>query len=281
MAKTTLFLLCLLASFSFTFAQDWQLVWQDEFEQAGLPDSSRWSYDLGDGCPHLCGWGNNELQSYTDHSKNARVENGHLIIEAHKEQTHNSAFSSARLVSKGKGDWLNGRVEVRANLPRGKGTWAAIWMLPTTASYGIWPASGEIDIMEHVGFEADTVHGTIHSLAFNWLKGTDKSGSIYLPDAEQAFHVYAIEWSEEKIDFFVDNTLYFTFLHTGKGFEEWPFDQPFHLILNLAIGGNWGGQRGIAEGIWPQRMEIDYVRVYQKKEHAVDEYPADNAIDKK
>ena len=260
-------LILLLSLFSFLLpvvGQDWQLVWQDEFEESGLPDTSRWSYDLGDGCPRLCGWGNNEWQSYTNHQKNARVEGGHLIIEAHQEAIDSSTFSSARLVSKGKGDWLGGRMEIKAKLPSGKGTWPAIWMLPTEHRYGHWPACGEIDIMEHVGFEADSIHGTIHTKAYNWLAGTDKSATIHLADAEHAFHIYAIEWSQKKIDFFVDNSVYFSFENTGTGYKEWPFDQPFHLILNLAIGGNWGGQKGVATDVWPQRMEVDYVRVYQK-----------------
>lgn len=245
----------------------YELVWADEFEYEGLPDSTKWTYDVGDGCPDLCGWGNNELQYYTERRpENARVEGGHLIIEARRETYETRDYSSARLLTREKGDWKYGRFEIRANLPSGLGTWPAIWMLPTDWAYGGWPASGEIDIMEHVGYEPDTVYGTVHTEAFNHTLGTQKGGQIYLPDCEDSFHTYIIEWTPEKIDFFVGETLYHTFQHQGDGFEEWPFNRPFHLILNIAVGGNWGGKEGVAEDIWPQQMLVDYVRVYQLQE---------------
>lgn len=241
------------------------LVWSDEFETAGLPDSTRWSYDAGDGCPGLCGWGNNELQYYTvQRMENARVEDGRLIIEARREPFRGRNYTSARLVTKGKGDWRYGRMEVRAKLPSGRGTWPAIWMLPTAGAYGGWPASGEIDIMEHVGFVPDSIYGTVHTEAYNHVRGTHRSGAIAVADCESEFHLYAIEWSEEKIDFLIDDWRYFTFRREGSSFEAWPFDRRFHLLLNIAVGGNWGGQEGVDETIWPQRMEIDYVRVYQE-----------------
>jgi beta-glucanase (GH16 family) len=240
------------------------LVWADEFDYEGLPDSSRWGYDVGDGCPNICGWGNNELQYYTEgRLANARVEGGRLIIEAHREDFAGRQYTSARLVTKHKGDWKYGRIEVRAKLPSGRGTWPAIWMLPTAWAYGGWPASGEIDIMEHVGFEPDSVFGTVHTRAYNHIQRTQRGGGIYLPKAEHEFYLYAIEWDEEKIDFFVDEERYFSFANEGKGFEAWPFDQQFHLLLNIAVGGNWGGKHGVDEDIWPQRMEVEYVRVYQ------------------
>lgn len=248
---------------------DWNLVWSDEFEVDGLPDAEKWSYDIGDGCPNLCGWGNNELEYYTENNlENARIENGHLIIEAHKKQMNNSAYTSARLVSKSKGDWKYGKLEIRAKLPSGRGTWPAIWMLSTDWEYGGWPESGEIDIMEHVGFNRDTVFGTVHTKAYHHSIGTHKNGGIAKPDFEEKFHTFAIEWGEEKIDFFVDEEKYFTFENEHQTFNEWPFDKKFHLIMNLAVGGNWGGEKGIDDSIWPQRMEVDYVRVYQKEEFA-------------
>jgi beta-glucanase (GH16 family) len=241
------------------------LVWSDEFDVVGLPDSAKWGYDLGDGCPNLCGWGNTELEFYTaSRPENARVEGGHLIIEARRERMQTRDYTSARLVSRNKGDWLYGRIEVRAELPSGLGTWPAIWMLPTDWAYGGWPASGEIDIMEHVGFAPDTIYGSIHTAAFNHLKGTQSTNGIYVPDAEQAFHVYAVEWTPERIDFFVDSAKYHSFANQGSGPDAWPFDKRFHLILNLAVGGNWGAMKGVAEDIWPQRMTVDYVRVYQR-----------------
>jgi beta-glucanase (GH16 family) len=239
-------------------------VWSDEFDSAGTPDSIKWNYDLGDGCPNVCGWGNNETQYYTRDSKNVRVENGNLIIEAHKDSLGGKAYTSTRIVSKLKGDWLYGRIEVRAKLPKGKGTWPAIWMLSTDLKYGGWPASGEIDIMEHVGYDPGVIHGTIHTESYNHGQGTQKEGKITVEDCMDTFHVYAIDWTEDKMDFFVDNKLYHTITRDPKeDFKGWPFDQRFHLIMNIAVGGNWGGKEGINDSIWPQRMEVDYVRVYQ------------------
>lgn len=247
----------------------YELIWSDEFDGEGLPDSTKWSYDLGDGCPHVCGWGNNELQYYTNRLENNRIENGHLIIEAHKEDFETKGFTSARLVSKNKGDWTYGKFEIRANLPTGKGTWPAIWMLPTDWEYGGWPASGEIDIMEHVGYNPDTIFGTIHTEAFNHMNGTQKDKGIFLNDSEEAFHTYGVEWTADKIIWYIDDDVYYEVQNEGKSFKEWPFDKRFHLILNIAIGGNWGGKHGVDDTIFPQRMEIDFVRVYQKEEDLV------------
>lgn len=237
------------------------LVWSDEFDYTGLPDPARWSYDTGG---H--GWGNDELEYYTEKRlENARVENGNLIIEARKEDLGGRNYTSARLVTKEKGDWLYGRIEVRAKLPSGVGTWPAIWMLPTDWEYGGWPHSGEIDIMEHVGFNPNVIHGTVHTGAFNHMIGTQKGDTIRIDDAMDAFHVYAVEWTPEKIDFFVDKTRYFTFTNSGKGSAEWPFDKRFHLILNIAVGGSWGGQKGVDSTAFPTTMLVDYVRVYQTR----------------
>lgn len=244
----------------------YEKVWFDEFSYQGLPDPQRWTYDVGKGCPNNCGWGNNELQYYTgERLENARVEDGKLIIEAHREDFEDGQYTSARLVSKGKADWLYGRFEIRAKLPSGRGTWPAIWMLPSDWKYGGWPASGEIDIMEHVGYEPDTIYGTVHTEAFNHIIGTQRGNQLEVLDAEESFHVYQLEWTPHKIDFLIDDQLYHTFPNEGKNYAEWPFDQPFYLILNLAVGGNWGGTKGVDESIWPQRMEVDYVRVYQIK----------------
>jgi len=246
-------------------AADPVLVWSDEFDADGLPDESKWMYDVGGD-----GWGNNEQQFYTEgRLENARVEGGVLIIEAHKEQwlanpvfkSYND-YTSARLVSKGNGDWLYGRIEVRAKLPAGRGTWPAIWMLPTGNAYGGWPRSGEIDIMEHLGFDMGRIHGSLHSLAHNWVTETQPTCSVVIADVNTAFHDYAIDWSPTGISFLVDDSQYFSATNPGTGWEQWPYDQPFHLIMNLAVGGFLGGQEGIDPNIWPQRMEVDYVRVY-------------------
>jgi beta-glucanase (GH16 family) len=243
----------------------WRLVWSDEFNHNGLPDAKKWDYDVGG---H--GWGNKELQFYTARRKeNARVENGRLIIEARREKWEGSDYTSARVVSRGKGDWTYGRFEVRAKLPSGRGTWPAIWMLPTLQSYGGWPNSGEIDIMEHVGFDPDLVHASIHSRAYHHSINTQKTASIKVQTSRSAFNVYAVEWTPEEIRGYVNQQHFFTFrnerlTNSAADYRQWPFDKPFHLLLNLAVGGTWGGQQGVDETIWPQRMEVDYVRVYQK-----------------
>lgn len=241
-----------------------ELVWSDEFEVDGQPDSSRWNYDLGDGCPDNCGWGNNELQSYTQDPKNVRISDGKLIIEAHRHSLGGKPFTSTKIVSRDKGDWLYGRFEIRAKLPRGKGTWPAIWMLPTDWKYGGWPASGEIDIMEHVGYDPEVVHGTIHTEAYNHIKQTQKEGKITIGGAQDEFHTYVVDWREDRMDFFVDDKLYHT-VHRepGDDYKGWPFDQRFYLIMNVAVGGNWGGAQGVDPDIWPQRMEVDWVRVFR------------------
>lgn len=244
------------------YAQKSRLIWADEFNKKGLPDPERWTYDVGD---H--GWGNNELQFYTEKNPtNARISKGKLIIEAHKDNKYPKGYSSARLLTRGKAAWTYGYIEVKAKLPKGVGTWPAIWMLPEENKYGGWPKNGEIDIMEHVGFDQGVVHGTVHTSAFNHIKTTQKGNQKKAETCSEKFHIYAIDWTAEKIDFFIDGEKYFTFENTGSGkFEEWPFDQPFHLILNIAVGGGWGGQKGVDESIWPQKLEIDYVRVYDRK----------------
>ena len=241
-----------------------KLVWADEFNNSGLPDSLKWGYDKGKGCPDNCGWGNNELQFYTwNRPENARVENGKLIIEARKENYSGAAYTSARLVTKKKGDWKYGRFEIKAKLPAGRGMWPAIWMLPTNWEYGGWPHSGEIDIMENVGYMPDSVFGTVHTGAFNGMLGTQKSKGLRFNDLAKNFHIYEMEWTADSISFFIDKKKYNVFKNTRRNTAEWPFDKDFHLLLNIAVGGNWGGKMGVDDNIFPQRMEVEYVRVYQ------------------
>lgn len=239
-----------------------KLVWYDEFNAPGRPDTTRWGYDLGSGPEN--GWGNNEQQYYTDRTENARIENGVLIIEARRDSVQGKAYTSARVISRKKGDWVYGYVEVRAKLPKGKGTWPAIWMLPTDWSYGGWPTSGEIDIMEHVGYDPEVVHGTIHSELYNHIKQTQKEGKTKVAGSQDDFHVYAMRWTADKMDFLVDDKVFYTIPKDPRdGYKGWPFDKRFYLVLNVAVGGNWGGKEGIDPSIWPQRMEVDYVRIYQ------------------
>ncbi len=265
--KSVLFLVIIFSiTLSKTFSQtsnifsSWKLVWADEFNYNGLPDSSKWSYDVGGK-----GWGNNELQYYTNaDTNNAKVYNGILQIIARKTLKGNNAYTSARLVTKNKGDWKYGKIEVSAKLPAGRGLWPAIWMLPTDWNYGSWPKSGEIDIMENVGFKPDSIFCSIHTESFNHIIGTQKTKGIKIINPYTSFHLYAIEWDQKKIDFLLDNSVVFTYFNSGNGYKEWPFNKRFHLLLNIAVGGNWGGQHGIDESIFPAKMLIDYVRVYQK-----------------
>jgi beta-glucanase (GH16 family) len=232
--------------------------WQDEFNYTGAPDPKKWGYDLGD---H--GWGNHELENYTD--KNAWVENGKLIIEVRKEKSGKRDYSSTRLVSKGKGDFLYGKFEVRAKLPQGRGTWPAIWMLASQNTHGTkgWPDNGEIDIMEHVGFDQNRIHGNVHTKAFNHAIKTNKGNNLIVPGVSSEFHTYTCEWTPTHIAILVDGKEYFRFTRESSWeWQQWPFDQPFHFLLNIAVGGDWGGQKGIDESIFPQKMEVDYVRVY-------------------
>jgi beta-glucanase (GH16 family) len=233
-------------------------VWSDEFDYTGLPNAAKWGYDLGGS-----GWGNNELQFYTDVANNAKVENGNLTITARKEAMGGKNYTSARMVTKNKGDFLYGRIEVRAKLPAGRGTWPAIWMLPTDWAYGDWPKSGEIDIMEHVGYDPNNVLFSIHKQAYNHSIGTQKSGGQKIPTAIDDFHKYRLDWTPYAVRGYFDDQLVFTFTNEGKGYASWPFDKRFHLLINLAVGGNWGGAQGVDDTIFPAAFVIDYVRVYK------------------
>lgn len=242
----------------------YELVWADEFDYEGLPDDSKWDYDTGG---H--GWGNNELQYYTA-GDNAYVKDGHLYIEARKEEKEGMDYTSSRMVSRGKGDWLYGKIEVSAKLPSGLGTWPAIWMLPTDWEYGGWPASGEIDIMEHVGYDQNRIHASVHTESYHHKINTQKTSTRIIEGVSDEFHVYSIEWLPDKIMAYIDGDLYFTFdpkdYKMVPTYKEWPFDKKMHILLNIAVGGDWGGARGMDEDIYPVQMVIDYVRVYQSKE---------------
>ncbi len=256
--------------------RDWRLVWQDEFDYEGAPDPTYWN---------LVEWParkvNDEDQAYTSRDRNVRVENGNLIIEAHKETFDNAEYTSGRIQTQGKGDILYGRVEVSAKLPAGQGSWPAIWMLPSdpykyattcsapeewqgSATCDAWPNSGEIDIMEHVGFDMNNVHGTVHNKAYYWINWEQRKGAVQADNVDQNFHVYALEWTPERIDMFYNGARYFTYVNEGTGWRAWPYDHPHYLIMNIAVGGMWGRAGGpIDDSIFPIRMEIDYVRVYE------------------
>jgi beta-glucanase (GH16 family) len=259
-------------------AGPWKLVWSDEFDKPGLPDPVKWEYETGF-------IRNNEQQYYTrGRQENARVENGMLVIEARKEQFKNpgydpeakgsgnsrrgrefASFTSASLTTRGKAGWTYGRVEVRAKLPAGRGVWPAIWTLGSNTHEVGWPRCGEMDIMEFVGHQPGVIHANIHTAKYNHIRKNGKGSQLTVPDASEAFHVYALEWDKDRLDFFVDDHKYFTYENEGSGPDAWPYNKEQYLILNLAIGGEWGGAKGIDESIFPQRYCIDYVRVYQKE----------------
>jgi len=240
------------------------LIWSDEFEgpNGSAPDPQKWGYDIGGN-----GWGNNERQYYTNRRENSFLSNGILNIRAVKEDFATNQYTSARLVSKGLGDWTYGRFRVKARLQQctGLGTWPAIWMLPTDWFYGGWPDSGEIDIMEHVGYDTGKIHGSVHTRAFNHLIGTQKSGTRVVSDVGD-WHIYDVIWTENKIEFIMDGIRYYTFSKVDNAsYREWPFDKRFHLLLNVAVGGDWGGAGGFDPVAFEgngQIMEVDWVRVY-------------------
>lgn len=261
---------------------DWKLVWADEFDVEGLPDATKWNYEEGF-------VRNAELQYYTKaRRENARVEGGSLILEARKERWKNAEYSpgrihgkdswrdyarareyadytSASLTTRGRQDWTYGRIEARVRLPRGRGMWPAVWMLGSNIDRVGWPSCGEIDIMESVGFEPDVNHGSVHTKAYNHIQRTQRTATIAVPRASEEFHRYSIEWTPERIDFLVDGKRYLAFENEHKGVDAWPYDAPQYLILNVAVGGMWGAMKGVDPDIFPQRMLVDYVRVYRQE----------------
>jgi beta-glucanase (GH16 family) len=236
-------------TFSITVLVQPKLVWSDEFNTDGAPDASKWGYDLGAG-----GWGNNEPQYYTNRSENVIVENGVLKIKTIKENYSGSNYTSARILTKDKFSFKYGKVEFRAKLPSGGGTWPALWMLGDNISSVNWPACGEIDVMEHIGNELNKIHGSLHSPGRSG--NTPDTGIVTIANASTEFHIYTADWSAGSIKFYVDNQLYYTFANSASV----PFNHNFFLIINCAIGGNFGG--AIDANFTSSIFEIDYVRVY-------------------
>lgn len=232
------------------------LAFSDEFETPGSLDPAKWGYEIG----YIR---NDEKQFYTSRSENVRAEGGSLVIEARKEAYQGYGYTSASVNTLGRFEFRYGRVEVRAKLPTGNGSWPAIWMLGTNRLQVGWPSCGEIDIMENVGFDPLRIHASVHTAAYNHTIGTQKTASVTIASPWDDFHVYAMEWSADRIEVFVDGQKYFTFRHEGTGTRTWPFDKPQYLLVNLAIGGGWGGQRGIDDALFPKRYLVDYVRVYR------------------
>lgn len=231
--------------------------WSDEFDTGTKPDTSKWGYDVGGN-----GWGNHELEYYTQ-GNNVDIANGLLTITAKKENFAGMNYTSSRLYSKGTGNFSYGRFEIKAKIPGGLGTWPAIWMLPTDNAYGGWPNSGEMDIMEHVGFDPNNIYITMHTGLYNGAKGTQKGTAVSVPSSTTDFHVYRIDWTPDSVTGFIDGVQEFTFNNEQTGSPAWPFDKRFHFMLNVAVGGDWGGSHGIDNTAFPAAMQIDYIHVYK------------------
>lgn len=251
--KYNLILILMLLGLS-VYSQKRKLIWEENFDGNQLQDKN-WNVETGDGCPDLCGWGNNEKQIYSH--ENYKVANGFLTISARKD---GEVYTSAKINTKGKNEFQYGKIEIKAKLATGKGLWPAFWMLGSNIDEVGWPLCGEIDILEYVGREPESIFTTLHTKDSHGNSKNTRKGII--KGIEDGFHMYAVDWTPEKIDFYIDDSLFYSFVPENKTVEVWPFDQPFYLILNLAIGGNFGGE-DIDDSIFPQEYVVDYIRVYQ------------------
>ena len=247
-----------------TAGDEWRLVWSDEFDGSGLPDTSKWTFDIGN-----WGWGNNELQYYTNKKlENARQENGNLIIEARKDD-QGLPWSSARLTTRGKESFLYGKIEFRAKVPVGRGSWSAGWLLGDDYIDELsWPYSGEIDVLENVGYEMvgdngnGKTHASVHCGAYYFKFGNQPTAITEVENMNSEFHTYTLKWLPDSLIMYVDGRRYFDY-HDTTNKLTWPFNKPQNLILNLAMGGGWGGARGVDSTLTSQKFIIDYVRVYE------------------
>jgi beta-glucanase (GH16 family) len=238
----------------------WTLVWHDEFDGEAL-DLQSWTYDIGGG-----GWGNHEWEFYTDRPENARLEDGRLVIEARAEEFMGRNYTSARLKTQGLHAWTYGRVEARMKLPSGQGIWPAFWMLGGDINQVGWPECGEIDIMEYIGRDDSHAYGTVHGPGYSGGNGVGASLALPPGELSQDFHVFAIEWEPQQIRWYVDDEQYFS-VDPGRLPGRWVYDHPFFVILNLAVGGDWPGYPDETT-VFPQTLQVDYVRVYQKPDAA-------------
>ena len=238
----------------------YKLVWHDEFDLGSELNADDWTHEVKNS-----GWVNHELQNYVNHKTPegkfvTEVRNGHLRITALKE---NGKVYSGRVYAKVKEGWKYGYIEASIKLPKGKGTWPAFWMMPV--NFHSWPADGEIDIMEEVGYHPDFVSSSLHANAHVHSNGTQVTHEMYCKGAEGEFHTYAILWTAQNITTYVDGKVQLSYDNRGLGRDDWPYDDPFYIIFNLAWGGDWGGAQGVDESALPATMEVDYVRVFQKK----------------
>ena len=251
----------------------WLLVWFDEFDGAGI-DDEKWNKLLW-----RPGWVNNESQAYTDRDTNLFIRDGKLVIRGLIEPGYAGTdysgtdyvadFTSGRVNTAGLAGWTYGKFDIRAKLPKGNGSWPAIWMLGSNISTVGWPHCGEIDIMEHVGHDDGNIHASIHTTDFNHMIGTQKSGQVIVPTATDSFHVYSLEWDSTYIRYLINDDPYFFIYNDSNGDEnKWPFNNPHYIIVNLAIGGDWGGAQGIDNSAFPMEMEVDFIQVFKKSENS-------------
>ncbi len=241
-----------------------RLAWSEEFDYKGLPDDRIWNYEVG----YIRG---NEAQYYTCKDEaNARVEKGCLVIEARQEHNDTIDYTSASINTLGKVDFFRGRIEVRAKLPKGRGIWPAIWMMGSDYPDVNWPDCGEIDIMEYVGYFPNTIYSTVHTPGFEIQRKLDPdNGPTYvhvqtkINEPYSDFHVYAMEWTDESLDFFIDGKRTYSYRKSDYPDSYWRFDKPHFLLINLAVGGAWGGVHGIDDSIFPAKYYVDWVRYYK------------------
>ena len=238
----------------------YKLVWHDEFDEGTELNSADWTHEV-----QKDHWVNNELQNYVNHTTPkgryvTEISGGHLQIHCFKED---GKIYSGRVYAKVKEGWKYGYIEASIKLPKGKGTWPAFWMMPV--NFKSWPADGEIDIMEEVGYHPDYVSSSLHANAHVHSNGTQVTHEMYCKGAEGEFHTYAIEWTAQNITTYVDGKVQLTYDNRGLGRDDWPYNDPFYVIFNLAWGGDWGGSQGVDENALPVTMEVDYIRVFQKK----------------
>ena len=238
----------------------YKLVWSDEFSGAAgaAVDSSKWTYDVGGN-----GWGNNELEYYTTGNANAAMDgNGNLAITAKSQSMNGMNYTSARLKTLGVASWTYGRIEARIKIPKGQGLWPAFWLLGTDINSNPWPACGEIDVFENIGKEPNIIHGSIHGPGYSGASGPTAQTSLSAPVGD-AFHVFAIEWEQTTIRWYVDGTLYSTKTQSSiPAGATWVYSHPFFILLNVAVGGGWPGNPD-STTTFPQQMLVDYVRVCQ------------------
>src|ERR1035437_93838 len=254
--KAIILLYLLLSCSSQNKEKTWNLVWSDEFNYNGLPDEKKW----------ICEEGfvrNSEPQYYTkERLQNCRVADGNLIITAYKEDYKGAKYTSASINTKGIYGFTQGRVEVRAKLPSGRGVWPAIWTVGTNSDQVGWPSCGEIDIMEYWGHDPNDIHANVHTRDYNWTKGNGRGGNIIYDKPWEDFHIYAVEWYPDRLDFYFDDTMYYSCQKKGEGIGEWPFVAPQYLLINLAL---ISGEPGIHDSIFPMEYLVDYVRIYNLK----------------